>query len=456
MHTLRSVLDETPYISTNESPPWNIRGLEAAWRRHQTVPGQPASLGELIRRHDIADKGIDLVLANTYLMGEVAVKKEPLIRHFRPDLADKWDILNFLAFGIPEFLWPKFGTAGTPGTNKGQVSIRATEFGSTLAQMQVQRGRPLVAALCETWYGVEDTILESASKDSAAGPRTLLHGPQQDEDWRRAANLPGSGLSILGIGSTISTGPLGTYTDRGAPNADIDFFSSKGVMLVHVPTPYGLLDVFLTHLHSGGDMPVGDENVERLVGAIYAPSEAEKDMIRTAQRAELAGFVAAHSTPGSPAIIVGDFNSTYPSLQGFADAWDVTGLDPTTPTISGGPDLSTIAHCRAPDGSTSAAACTPLSVADEPSPTGASGSQIDHVLIRIPRPADAFVADVVTIERLPWRRQRLAYSPPIKFGTAELQYPYPAPGGNYFPADDMPYLSDHVGIRVRLRFSSRG
>lgn len=105
------------------------------------------------------------------------------------------------------------------------------------------------------------------------------------------------------------------------------------------------------------------------------------DMIRTAQRAELAGFVAAHSTPGSPAIIVGDFNSTYPSLQGFADAWHMSGLDPTTPTISGGSDLSTIAQCRAPAGSTSAAAYTPLSAADEPSPSGASGSQIDHVLI---------------------------------------------------------------------------
>jgi endonuclease/exonuclease/phosphatase family metal-dependent hydrolase len=430
--TLASVIADTPYLST--------AGLRASWTRHETDPAQPMSLRELLRRHDTADAGLDLVFANTYLMGPVRVNVEPLVKHFQPGLWNDYKTAQDYSFGLADPALKLFkkdtptGSVDISQTDVGQVPERARELGAALRSMQAERGRPLVAALCECWDGIENTVLTAAGPGGA--PPNILHGPGPDEDWRGAAGLFGSGLAAVAFDAWISKDGEHTYQSRGTPNSDIDFYAAKGAMLIRVTLPLGHLQVYLTHLHSGGDIPAdAGAQFAKLVGAVRTPSVAEMENVRREQIGELAEFVRTTSQPGCPTLIVGDFNTDpRPYLAGtwlepWRDAWFQARQAETVTIADTHQKLSTIAHCAAVDGSFSADACGPLSAAVEPPPPAPGSRHIDFVLLSRTSPSDAFIVDVVTVERLPWRRA-------------------PSTGSSA-----MPYLSDHVGLRLRLRIS---
>ena len=191
---------------------------------------------------------------------------------------------------------------------------RAVEIGNRLSQYDL-------VSLCEVWNSNHrDLLLERAPHgDYWCGPS----GPQAG-DWRRMGSgllifspslLPLEGpavceYSLTGVERWMDLGWSGKF-DVG-PFVDADRWSCKGVQLTlaHLEG-IGTLEIYSTHLYSGGDM------LEELLGFEVKPTSLEKALVREAQIAQLANFIREHHKPERVAIVVGDFNVT-PSER---DTW---------------------------------------------------------------------------------------------------------------------------------------
>jgi exonuclease III len=230
-------------------------------------------------------------------------------------------ILNaiFDVLGVPQEL---------PLKSAGDVPERAAEIGGRLGCYDL-------VSLCEVWHSDHrDLLLEHAAHGNYfCGPP----GPQTG-DWRRMGSgilvFSPSGLPIDGPASYeysqtgvirwTDLGPLGGY-DLG-PFVDADRWSCKGVQLtlVHLEG-IGTLEVYSTHLYSGGDM------IEELFGKEVKPTSLEKAQVREAQIAELARFIQAHHDPGRVAIVVGDFNVAPSERDCWVPDADLKGIHRWTP-----------------------------------------------------------------------------------------------------------------------------
>jgi hypothetical protein len=183
------------------------------------------------------------------------------------------------------------------------VRARATEIGAWLA------GRHDVVGLSEVFEPDDLAALVDAMEPAV----TAVPGPGP----RRPQ--AGSGLAILSRtppgGRTASI----VYGERGRRLFDSDAWADKGALGVEV----GGVEVVVTHLLAGGDLPSRDE--ARVLAAR-----------RRRQVDELLAFVDGFHAGDGPTIVAGDFNIDADDEEGrwlaerfgergFVDAWPAAG-----------------------------------------------------------------------------------------------------------------------------------
>ncbi len=192
----------------------------------------------------------------------------------------------------------------TIGPDIPDIENRAVEIGQ-------QAFRYDLVSLCEVWrQEFRELLLKQ-------GPAVQIFKGPSDPIYGEFEHL-GSGL--LSFSPTYFTADGGNHkyatsgVARSMPGgcdfgalADSDKWARKGIQLTLVFTDCGCIELYSTHLYSGGDMP---DYLNSVVGG--EPSDEEKADVRAAQVDELAQFINKTHKSSNVAIIVGDFNiSTY-------------------------------------------------------------------------------------------------------------------------------------------------
>lgn len=124
----------------------------------------------------------------------------------------------------------------------------------------------------------------------------------------------GSGLLVFTPKFSASNGGIHTYEKAGVSRntpggcdfgrvVDSDLWAHKGVQLTLINLGVGTVELYSTHLYSGGDMP---DWLCSIFGG--APTDSEMAEVRQKQIDELASFIAATHNKKNVAIIAGDFN----------------------------------------------------------------------------------------------------------------------------------------------------
>ena len=378
---------------------------------------------------------------------------------------------NLIADVVFEFLGI-FNPLEIPVMEAPDIDQRAIYIGDEVFKYDL-------VALCEVW--------RQEHKDSllAQGPPVAaLKGPDEPGfgDWQHM----GSGLLVFsptftiqnggahlfektGVSRPDPTGPLPGGCDLGMI-VDSDKWSRKGVQLtlVDVGLGCGNLEVYSTHLYSGGDMP---DWLCAPFGGV--PTDAEKTLVRHAQIAELVQFIKDTHAEGNVAMVVGDFNvgpteriaftigdREYQGLQeqlgyirdglGFDDWYSLfmftaeypanygdtnapTNFQDLGHTNRGGSAKSFDPYCRAFPASANVAAPAPGDYyCDEAwSPNqDATGNRIDYIFVQQPVAAHGFHLDISRI-----RRRAFKWSG----------------GGSH----EEQFLSDHIGLELTLYVTPR-
>lgn len=203
--------------------------------------------------------------------------------------------------------------------DKPARKARARELGTALASESYD-----LIALCEVFesgdrdrilrgWEVEPDFAEGPSADTLPPtpavpspipcPSTFFGGPQTAKI--KLGERANSGLLTMSVGQPILDTSLHTYRSRGEPLKDIDFWASKGVLRIVVDLGVGKVEIFSTHLHSGGDLPP----------PFPSPSKSEKEAVRRAQIEELCFFIDSFrdDRPSDMiGLVVGDFNRPGP------------------------------------------------------------------------------------------------------------------------------------------------
>jgi hypothetical protein len=343
--------------------------------------------------------------------------------------------------------------------DKPELEARLKEIGDQVFSYDV-------AALCEVWKP------EHKSDLLARGPAAIsLWGPP--EPGLGAWEHLGAGLLVFSPTFSISDGETYTYARAGVTRqtvggcdfgmaVDSDLWARKGIQRTLIDVGNGVVELYSTHLYSGGDMP-------GWLSSIFGgePTDQEKKDIRAAQLKELAKFVAAKHVPSNVAVIVGDFNIPAAELAGLIsvlndtsglifDDWYAldmlteiyprkppSGPDPhpevghtnrgeSTPTFDTICSVFPQNKTAPPFGSSAASLIAPgdffcdETVAPAADPTG---NRIDYILVQRPIIEHPFNLDVSRIRRRAFRRS----------GKNEPEF----------------FMSDHLGVEVTL-FSSSG
>jgi hypothetical protein len=135
--------------------------------------------------------------------------------------------------------------------------------------------------------------LEGAYKDVGSG--LLVISPGQP-----AAKVADKAYDVDGV-----TRSIGDCADLG-PLVDSDRWAAKGILMTRIDAGVGIIELFTTHLNSGGDMLGEEPVIGELLGG--EPSEEAKMAVRLAQVQDFVGFFRQHHDPNNVAIFAGDFN----------------------------------------------------------------------------------------------------------------------------------------------------
>ena len=310
------------------------------------------------------------------------------------------------------------------------VDARARELGDRLA------GRYDVAALCEVFDQSEQRALVSGwhgrggrhgRPRTAAGPPTFL---------RRVPLVKTSGLFTVVDGPAVVRTATHLYRTRGHRFVDADAWAHKGALLVEVDVGLAAnLEVYSTHLIWGGDLLVPRERHHRSAVADF----------RQAQAHELLDFVRRTHRPGNATLVVGDFNidALHPSPAytdltgamgdaGFDDLWLTHGIGPGwTCDLRKAPEVIAEADPDDPDRCLDRAVGEGTVADDAPPEHGNEpGKRIDFAWLRRPTGEDGVAVEVRAVRRLAFPRD---------------------PGVSGY--DELPFLSDHLGLHVELSVS---
>jgi hypothetical protein len=208
------------------------------------------------------------------------------------------------------------------------------------------------------------------------------------------------------------------FKHKGHPLMDADFWARKSVILNRINVGVGIIDLYSTHLHSGGDIP--DLQIIDNV-----PSDDLKHNVRIAQCKEIVDFIKKSHDPTHIAILVGDFNINANDVPKYVDLMDTmmaANMFDLWPIQYGG----TATGMTNGDFNENCAGAGSTTVCDEKStpipPT--TGSRIDYVFVEAPTAAHTFNLDITVIQRRPFKR-------PV------------ATEGEQF-------MSDHIGLSIGL------
>jgi len=374
---------------------------------------------------DGRDKGLWQV--HRHLKDHEAVSLRSLLaRHDRSERSRAHHVLWYNTYLLRPF-W-----VGVPGSGRMfQIEAtpdsdhRRTQIGAAIEEVGYS-----IAGLCEVWNDDDRGALlrEIPHRESKTGVRTptVGSGPLGVE------SLKGSGLVTLTRGPDdarphIMRDEHTTFSDQGEPFRDTDAYSRKGVLLTEIDLGPGHLDLYTTHLISGGGVP---ETIRASMSGFPLRPLRE---IRARQIRELAEFIARTHKPENPALVLGDFNvhakpgdaaTEYQGLLkamyalGLQDAW----LGRGSPW---GDSYEPASACERDATSGPAGLCV-----DYPEDRGPAeeSNRFDYVFLEFPSPHHAFQLDIGRIRRASFWR-----------------------GGDEPP----PYLSDHLGLDFTLVASPR-
>jgi len=342
--------------------------------------------------------------------------------------------------------------------DKDQITNRAIEIGQ-----QVFHFYDLVS-LCEVWLSESRGYIlrERPGINYFIGPRD----PQPGE-WEHL----GSGLLVFSPTYSIADGGSHKYSISGVSRqmpggcdfgalVDSDKWAFKGIQLTLVDIGYGFIELYSTHLYSGGDMPDFCNRIVR------EPSDNEKSDVRAVQVEELAQFIKATHKPWNVAVIMGDFNireadhrkELYNTLNKFEemkfDDWyslevfskiyldtnDNLIADPgqTNIDLDNDPGRSCDSICQIysnlyPDEFTNNQEKLPQGsdyYCVETKTSSGDGSRYDYIFVQRPVTSHTFNLDVSRIRRRAFKR-------PVNHGGT------------------INYMSDHLGLEVTLFVSPR-
>jgi exonuclease III len=339
---------------------------------------------------------------------------------------------------------------------KPQMDERAVEIGEEVFSYDW-------VSLCEVWDSArrEKILSQGPAVESFTGPSDPPPG-----DWQ----AQGGGLLVFSPTFPLEGGGIHTYQTTGVHRmvgdcdlgalVDSDIWARKGIQLTILEAGNARIDLYTTHLYSGGDM------LDLPVLGLPEPTDAEKQSVRAAQVDELVEFIRHTHDPRHVALIAGDFNiagvsseydtltklrdtsSLFPGFEGsrlqFDDWWRLLSFQKVFPTDV---KFETQGHTnRHGDGDDpvidtfdSVCAIFPQDQARPDSPNAndfycdehakyaenATGDRIDYIFIERPTELHSFMLDVCRIRRRPFKRA----------GThTEPQF----------------FLSDHIGLEVSL------
>lgn len=185
-------------------------------------------------------------------------------------------------------------------------------------------------ALAYDIISLNEAWVEDARKNILTqGNFSFVEGPKGSTAWKHLQ----SGLLVLSPTLKLEDGGGHVYATAGVQrlvgNCDLgifhdsDHWANKGVQLTRIHLQVGTIELYSTHLYSGGEFILAE------------PDEAERAQIRAAQVAEMIAFIKATHQSGNIAIVAGDFNisaasGSYLQLKssmaaiGFDDLWNVT------------------------------------------------------------------------------------------------------------------------------------
>ena len=317
-----------------------------------------------------------------------------------------------------------------------------------------------IVSLCEVWQPKfrSDLLRRGPSVKAYTGGG----GPQKGE-WEHL----GSGLLIFSPTFSTADGGAHRYKKAGVKRntpggcdfgkmVDADLWARKGVQLTLINLGVGILELYSTHLYSGGDMP---DWLSKPFGG--APNDAEKAAVRRAQIDELAHFIARTHDKRNVALVAGDFNvgtaerddlvrrlqHVSPGIE-FDDWYNLstfTSIYPQGETINPGhtnrgdsvPTFDTI--CKIFPQNIAAPTSLPTDYyCDEtaPSDPGATGERIDYIFVQRATRKQTFNLEVSRIRRRAFKRDPY-YGKPQHEGSPQW------------------FMSDHLGLEITLYASPR-
>lgn len=352
-------------------------------------------------------------------------------------------------------------SAPIPGKAKPEMDERAVEIGKEVFSYDW-------VSLCEVWDSArrEKILSQGPAVDIFTGPSEPPPG-----DWQ----MQGSGLLVFSPTFPLEGGGVHTYETTGVHRmvgdcdlgalVDSDIWARKGIQLTILEAGNARIDLYTTHLYSGGDM------LDLPILGLPEPTDGEKAFVRGAQVDELVEFIRQTHDPRHVAIVAGDFNiagvsseyatltklsdtsSLFPGFKGspiqFEDWWSLPVFKGVFPT---GAPFETQGHTnRHGDGNDPiidtfdpVCAIFPQDQA-KPEPTNANdyycdeqtlynknatGDRIDYIVIELPTELHSFMLDVSRIRRRAFKRSGIHTEPQF-------------------------FLSDHLGLEVSLFVSPK-
>jgi hypothetical protein len=180
-----------------------------------------------------------------------------------------------------------------------------------------------IVSLCEVW---KQKYRYSVLSQGTSYLTAYIGPPDPDVGaWEHF----GSGLLVFSPTFPTEDGQNCQYTKSGVARTmqgdcdfgkavDADQWARKGIQLTLIDVGYGTIELYSTHLYSGGDMPdlkemarhSGSSEVQLLGEFLPAvPTDEEKRDVRKAQFEQLARFISDKHQPQNIAIVSGDFNT---------------------------------------------------------------------------------------------------------------------------------------------------
>ena len=411
---------------------------------------------------DVSACGVELDPANFVCkqIGNVAELAAWALDKLAGGLDELIDLLEVgLDFALDVLLFMIGGSAAQVVNvkNAPQIGERAAEIGRSIAGYDV-------ASLCEVWEpDSQQTLTEQVWSGGGAPDGHTAVGPQLDTG--NPVKHMGSGLLAVTPRRPCTRVAATVYRPDGVSRegfpgkevgaaVDSDRWADKGAMLTRIATAGGTVDLYTTHLYSGGDPPLAW--FFDLIGHGIPPvTDEEKRTIRLDQCRALAAFVAATHDPAAVAVIAGDFNldgadavvrQQLSDVFGeialadgtssvFDDAYLGMGFAPPSPDpfdTSGGTNRVGDQHGDFP-------ACHPRPAPprpgeqlnrrdywclDEDPRDRGQRERIDFILVERPRPGHRIDLSLTRLRRRAFRRD--------------------------VPDAETDYLSDHVGLETTL------